>query len=375
MTRDFRLLLLATAGAFATYAPMLAVVPLWSAAGGSSEFGAGATTGSAMAATVAVQLCMGLLLPRFGARRLLAAGSLLLGLPTAAYPLSAALPWVLAVSAVRGVGFGLVAVAGSALAADLAPPGRRASAIGWYGAAAGLPHVLCLPLGLWCAQRFGFPAVFLVAAASAVLAAPLAAAIAERPRGGTGPAGGTARVPGTPLLLMLLVAGALGGVTSFLALVLPAPGAAPAVLLALSTAMVLGRLAAGAVADRIGDGRLLAPAVALAALGTGGIATGSVVPATVAGVLLGAGFGALQNETLVVLFARAGRAGRGRASTAWNMAYDAGTGAGALVVGALSRLLGLGGSLALAAVLVAAATPLAWAESRRTGPLPVTPPW
>ncbi|WP_377270131.1 MFS transporter [Peterkaempfera sp. SMS 1(5)a] len=375
MTRDFRLLLLAALGAFATWAPMPALVPLWSATGGSSAFGAGATTGAAMAATVAVQLCMGRLMPRFGARRLLAVGSLLLGLPTAAYPLSAALPWVLAVSAVRGTGFGLAVVAGSVLAAELAQPGRQASAIGWYGAAAGLPQVLCLPLGLWCAQRFGFTAVFLGAAVPAVLAAPLAAAITERPREAPGPAAAAPRMPFAPLLLMLVVAGALGGVTSFLALVLTAPGAAPAVLLTLSAAMVLGRLAAGAVADRIGDGRLLAPAVALAALGTGGIATGALGPALPAAVLLGVGFGALQNETLVSLFATVGQVGRDRAGIAWNMAVDAGTGAGALAVGAASRLLGLGGSMALVAVLVAAAAPLAWAESRRTGPLPVTPPW
>ncbi|MEU4117482.1 MFS transporter [Kitasatospora sp. NPDC028055] len=403
--RDLPLLLAATFAVFSDYAPLLSVVPLWSATGGSSGVGAGAATGVTMGAGILVQLCMGRLVRVLGLRRLLITGSLLLSLPTAAYLLSPALGWVLAVSAVRGAGFGMAAVAGSALAAELAPPGRRASVVGWYGAAAGLPQVICLPLGVWCAQTFGFPAVFLGATVLGGLAVPLAWALvvpsAAPARGPavepaavealveasageasvveasvlppTAPphpsAGGFAPLVGL-LALLAASAAAVGGVTSFVAFALPAPGAAAVVLFALSAAMILGRLAAGGLADRIGEGRTLVPAVIAAALGTGGIAAAvlltaaATVPAALAAVLCGAGFGALQNETLVLVFARTGPARRGMASTAWNMAYDVGTGAGSLLVGVASRLVGVGGAFLLSAAVVAAVLPGAWARPK-----------
>ncbi|MFD7448410.1 MFS transporter [Kitasatospora sp. NPDC059827] len=390
--RNLPLLLAATFAVFSDYAPLLSVVPLWSATGGSSGVGAGAATGVTMGAGILVQLCMGRLVPALGLRRLLMTGSLLLSLPTAAYLLSPALGWVLAVSAVRGAGFGMAAVAGSALAAELAPPGRRAAVVGWYGAAAGLPQVVCLPLGVWCAQTFGFPVVFLGATVLGGLAVPLAWALvvpaavpAAVPADGPAavepavlaptapphpPAGGFAPLVGL-LALLAASAAAVGGVTSFVAFALPAPGAAAVVLFALSAAMILGRLAAGGLADRFGEGRTLVPAVIAAALGTGGIAAAvlltaaATVPAALAAAVCGAGFGALQNETLVLVFARTGPARRGMASTAWNMAYDVGTGAGSLLVGVASRLVGVGGAFLLSAVAVAAVLPAAWARPGR----------
>ena len=178
--RDFLLLIVATLGTFSNYAPLLSVVSLWSAEGGRGHGGVGAATGVTMATTVGIQLVMGRLLRRYGLRRILAAGALLLGLPTFAYPVSSGLEWVLAVSAVRGVGFGMVAVAGSALVAELVPPGQRGRAVGRYGIAVGLPQVVCLPAGVWCAQQFGFTAVFVVTGAASVLAAPLAGLMSGR---------------------------------------------------------------------------------------------------------------------------------------------------------------------------------------------------
>src|SRR5690606_34509228 len=182
--RDFLLLLAATLGMFANHAPMLSVVPLWAAEGGSAHSGVGTTTAVTMATTVAIQLCMGRLLRRFGPYRLLVVGALLLGVPTFGYPLSTDLGWVLSVSAVRGLGFGIVTVAGSALVADLTTPAQRGRAVGWHGIAVGLPQVVLLPLGVWFAESFGFTAVFLAAGASSALVPLLVAGMRRRRAGG-----------------------------------------------------------------------------------------------------------------------------------------------------------------------------------------------
>ncbi|MER5886685.1 MFS transporter [Streptomyces sp. NPDC001941] len=377
--RDFLLLLAATLGTFSNYAPLLSVAPLWSAEGGTGNTGVGAATGVTMATTVGVQLFMRRLLARFTLRRILVLGALLLGLPTFAYPVSAGLGWVLAISAVRGVGFGMVAVAGSALVAELVAPGSRGRAVGWYGIAVGLPQVVCLPLGVWAAGHLGFTAVFVAAGALSVLAAPLAAAITVRgdgaaPRGPRVAPADAGRSGATglsgPFTLLVVAACALGGVTSFLPLALTRPSAAPLALFLLSAAVIAGRWGAGVVNDRIGLGRLLVPGVLACAVGMGGFGAAAVpeggapVLAAVAAVVYGAGFGALQNDTLLVMFRRARPGGHGKASTLWNMAYDGGTGIGSLAVGLFSPLLGVGGSFTAAAVLVLLVTHLAVRDAR-----------
>ena len=95
---------------------------------------------------------------------MLVAGLLLLGLPGPAYLVSSDLGWVLALSAVRGVGFGVLTVIGSAVVADLVPASRRGAAIGVYGLSVAVPNLLLLPGSVPVVDRWGFGPVFWVAA-------------------------------------------------------------------------------------------------------------------------------------------------------------------------------------------------------------------
>ncbi|MFE7118922.1 hypothetical protein ACFU99_26240 [Streptomyces sp. NPDC057654] len=171
-------------------------------------------------------------------------------------------------------------------------------------------------------------------------------------------------------LRQVLMAGALGGVTTFLPLALSDSSAAPVALFLLSGAIVVGRWAAGVFSDRRGTGKLLVPSVLGCVLGMGGLGLATAgsgdasVLAAVAASVYGLGFGALQNDTLVIMFRRAGPRGHGAASTAWNMAYDAGTGIGAVAVGLTSHALGVDGSFSAAAVLILLAAPLALRDTR-----------
>ncbi|WP_051839040.1 MFS transporter [Streptomyces sp. NRRL F-5126] len=381
----FRLLLLSTLGAFANYAPLLPVVPVWAAHGGASSAGLGATTGVTMATTVGAQFAMRRLIPRFGLRRLAAAGSLLMGLPTFGYVVSDALAPVLAVSAVRGVGFGMVTVAGSALTAVLVPAERRGRAVGLYGAAIGVPQLVGLPLGLWAAEHLGFTAVFVVAALLSVAAAPLAWAIREPDASASATATASAdstaarpvppHMPGAgrelvrPTALMVAAAIALGVLSAFLALT---PGVSSATvsgaLFLLPAGITAGRWAAGHWSDRHGAGGLQLPSAAASALGLGALAA-SAAGGSAAGVLAGAalyglGFGALQNDTLSVMFLHTDAH---RAGTVWNVAYDGGTGIGSFGGGMVSHATGVPGAFATAAAVLAATTAAAVRRRRAAG--------
>src|SRR5690625_600336 len=102
-SRDFVLVMLATATALCNFAPLMSVVPLWAAAGGGSGAGVGATTGAMMATTAATQLAMGPVLKRFTLRQIFVAGALTMSLPSTLYLLSDHLRLVLAVLACPGL--------------------------------------------------------------------------------------------------------------------------------------------------------------------------------------------------------------------------------------------------------------------------------
>ncbi|MEG3615257.1 MFS transporter [Isoptericola haloaureus] len=382
MRRDFLLLLWGTAAAFAGFAPLLSVVPLWAADGGAGSGGVGATTGVLMGTTVAVQLAMPRLLRVLTLRRASVVGALLLGAPTFAYLLSSDVAWVLAVSAVRGVGFGMFVVAGSALVAELVPPERRGRSLGAYGVAIGVPQALLLPIGVWAAEQLGFAVVFVATGGVGVLGAVVLLGIRESGRTADtddAPAP-VAADPPEPVryrtlagsgVLLLVASVAFGGATSFVPLAFSA-GTASAVLLAVSVTMTVGRWWAGVRADSEGVGGLLPLAIGACAVGTLGIALAAgaldgglaLVAASAAGLLYGLGFGALQNDTLVLMFRDAGPGGTGTASAAWNIAYDGGTGAGSLGVGFVAQGVGVSAGLGVAALPLLAVLPHAVRRAR-----------
>ncbi|CAA9397982.1 MAG: hypothetical protein AVDCRST_MAG66-1303, partial [uncultured Pseudonocardia sp.] len=172
-----------------------------------------------------------------------------------------------------------------------------------------------------------------------------------------------------PVAAMLVCSIAQGGLITFLPLAVPGAALLVAAALFVSAAgMLAGRAVAGRLVDRHGlGGRLLLPGVLLVALGTGleVVALGGVAPLVVVGAaIVGIGFGLVQNDALTTLFAAAGSERYGAASAAWNIAYDAGTGVGAVGLGAVADPLGFRAAFGLTALLLVGAAPLARARRR-----------
>lgn len=82
--------------------------------------------------------------------------------------------------------------------------------------------------------------------------------------------------------------------------------------------------------------------------------------------LFGTGFGILQNATLALMIDRMPTTGLGTASALWNLAYDAGYGAGPAVFGLFVSRTGFPAAFALTGALVLAALPAAWRERSAT---------
>ena len=336
-TRAFVALLVVTFLAFVNYAALLSVVPLWSAGGGAAGVAVGSTTGLMMAATVATQLAVPWLFEIFTLRTMVIVGALLLGGPTPLYIISDSLAPIIVITVVRGIGFALVVTAGATFVADLAPTGKLASAVSHYGVAAALPNLGALAGGVWIAKTWGFAVVFWGAAGACVAAAAWASLLPGRHRGTFRfAATNDIRDIGVPIALFLLTAGSFGAATTFLPVAVPDTGTVSWALFAAAVGLVAARLAAGAFADRSGAGRLLPVSVLCCAAGSGLVA---VSLSTISGLLvvgaalLGAGFGACQNDSFVLTLERLGSGRSGTASTIWNIAYDGGLGLGAVVFG------------------------------------------
>ncbi|GIL31672.1 MFS transporter [Actinocatenispora comari] len=374
--RGFPALLVATVGAFANYAVLLPVVTAWAAHGGASPAGAGVTTSVFMLTTVLTQALVPLLGRRVGFHATFALGVAIMVPPTIGYALTDALPPLIAVSALRGIGFGLLSVSGSALVAELAPPERRGRASGAYGLAVALPNVALVPVAVAGVDLVGYPSLFV-----AITVVPLAAAaaiLAIRRTPATHPPADTGRPPLAaivgPVAVMLPIAVAATGIITFAPLSVPAASAA--VLAVFGAAALAGRWGAGQLADRAPGTRavrailpvaVLGAGAGLALVGLGGhLGTGpGVAVALLGALLLGVGFGAAQNQTLVLLFERAGAGRHGTASAVWNMSLDAGTGVGGILLGTLATHAGFALAFALtAAALLATCLPLAHHTSR-----------
>lgn len=371
LTRDLAAMLLATTGAFAGFFLLLSVVPLYAVEGGAASSGAGAVTGALMLSTVATQLAVPWLLGRLGYRITLALGLLFLGLPTLALVWASGLPEILLVTLLRGVGFGILTVVGGALIAELVPPERRGLGIGLYGLAVGAPNVLALPLGVWLAGNVGFGPVFVAGTAAPLLGLPalLVLSVPPPPANGEGLGVLAGLLDGRlarPLFVLCGVTLAAGVVVTFLPLA-AGGGAASAALLAQGGATMITRWLGGVLGDRYGARHLLAPGVLAAGAGVVAPVWAENTALLISGMLLfGAGLGVLQNATLVLMFERAGPQGYGSASALWNVAFDAGTGLGAVVFGVVVQYAGFGPAFTLTAALVLSTLVLVRLD-RRTG--------
>ena len=365
-----------SAVSFAGFGMLFATVPLWAVRAGADAAGAGAINGVLMLATVLTQTMIPWSLRRLGWAATLTIGLLALGLPSFLFLVSADLWWLMALSAVRGLGFGVLTVCGSAAIAELAPPLMRGRAVGAYGFAISAPQILTMTGAPWLAEQAGFTVVFVLGAlpvlgvpGALVLARCLTGQETRRDAGESAPADDSARaehrsrsalvaVLVLPVLVLLLATSAGGALLTFLPQMLTDATLALIALFVLLTVATVSRWWLGSLVDSRGSGGLTWPLLSAAAgglvlIGTAlpGAGAGAIARVLVGAALVGLAYGGLQSLTLVHAFERAGPSNSRLASTAWNIGFDGGTGLGSAVVGAVAT----GFSYPVALLVVAAA--------------------
>lgn len=373
------LFLLSSIAAFANFYLLLAVVPLYAGTDNANTIAAGVATGSMMAATVLTELATPWLLAKLGYRYSMAAGIALLGIPALLLPISPDIVTIVLVSLLRGTGLAILVVAGTSLAADLAPEGRRGEGLGLYGLAVSVPSIIGLPAGVWLAEHLGYTPVFLIAAATAGIALlfmpalPNHRSVYERTSNilSAMRRGMIAR----PVLVFASTTMAAGVIVTFLPLALgdDAQNLATIALLIQSGTTSLARWLAGRIGDSFGSHRLILPAVVAAATGALCLTVLDMQWLVVIGItIFGVGFGIAQNATLSVMFERVPKSEFGQISALWNLAFDAGLGIGAVGFGFLATWMSYGWSFAIVAAVIFIACLLAIRDQRSVGREPST---
>ncbi len=352
------LFLLAALSTTTSFYLLLTVVPLYAVAhSGAQAAGAGLATAVLMLTTVIAELAAPRVIDRIGRRATLAISLLLLGPPALILPLSAHPVSVLGVCGLRGLGFGLAVVIGSAWMADLVPAARRGEGLGVYGAAVGVPAIVALPFGVWLVDQVGFGPVFVAGAVTALVGLlPLLGLPSGHPSGGparlTVLRGLRTGALVRPAVVFAATATAAGILVTFLPLAgTPSTVVAPALLVQAATA-TFSRWWAGRY-DRHGAGRLLVAGAVISAIGMLGFVLVDRPVAVLAGAaVFGLGFGVAQNASISLMFRSVPSTDYDTASAVWNIAYDAGMGLGAAAFGLLVGVVGFPAGFALAAVLI-----------------------
>lgn len=368
--------MVAVAAAFGAWSLLLPVVPTQVLEDGGSAALAGASTGVFMAATVATQIFTPWMLRKFGYRSVMAVSAFMLGVPALGHLLGTDAWAVLLFSALRGTGFGALTVAESALMAELVPLKYLGKATGTLGVFVGASQMVFLPIGLMMSSSLGYGATYATAAVIGVIAVGMVFRIpdiyAQPDTDADGSVSSESAKPRVSIWKLVLVPAlglsaismSYGVVSSFLPATVtdidPVTGAAlgGVMLSIVGGGAMISRYFAGIIADRIGEpGRLYIPgqltSFAGMALMSATIVGGwSVWWLVVAAAFFGAGFGVVQQEALLSMFARLPRSRSSEASALWNIAYDGGTGLGSMVFAGVVAGAGYAGGYAAGAAVI-----------------------
>jgi MFS family permease len=299
-------------------------------------------------AAVLCQVGMGSLLDRFGRRRFMLAAAGAVTLVSIAFALSRSLGWhFYALRFVQGIAFAVFLTSNLALIADLAPPSRRAEAVGIFGVS-GLVTIAVAPaIGEVVVRARGFHALFAgsIVVGLAGLAVCLATVVPEAPAvEAPGRLGAAFWSTFTPILVTALQFGLANSIVFvFLPPFAPEAGVGRiGPFYVIYTAAAVGvRFFGGWLADRFGRWQVILPS--LVGL-TSGVLLFSVLHSTwlllLIGLINGASHGFLYPATSALAVDMAPVGARGRALAAYNMAALGGGAIGAIGFGWLAQWLG-----------------------------------
>jgi MFS family permease len=267
-------------------------------------------------------------------------GSLLVAVSGFLYLLPLGIGGLIVARLVLGAGEGTVFTAGSAWIVDLAPPERRGRVIGLYGLAVWGALSIGPLIGEVLLQVSGYTLVWLFAGAVPLLGAAIAARLPDPYRPDDHVVHEKqpliAREAVSPGAALALASVGYAAVAAFVVLHLDDRGVGHGATAfgAFATMVVLTRLVAGDLPDRIGPARVAIAAALVEAIGLATIGLAQSLAVAIAGSLaMGAAFSLLYPSLSLIVVGRVPENRRGAALGTFTAFFDAGVGLGAPLAG------------------------------------------
>lgn len=353
-------------GLFTGYVGLTAVIPVLPSFVTQRYGATGFAVGLAVMATALTALLVrpvaGHFADRYGHRRVMQVGALIVAVGGLLYFLPLSLPALVGVRLLLGVGEAALFTAGAVWTVSLAPHNRRGQLIGLYGVSmwGGISVGTFLGAAL---LGFGFDAVWGFSVAAALIGLALitsvpAPATTGQPAGGSGLLLRPALLPGTALAL---AAAGYAGLAAFVVLHLQARGISSgvAVLSGFSAVYAGTRLFIGHLPDRYGPRRVAIWCGVGEAAGLLIIAVAPNLPlAVLGGVVMGVGFSLLHPSLALMVMNLTDRSKQGAALGAYTSFWDLGLAVWGPLIGLVATGFGypavfvVGAGCAAAAVVV-----------------------
>jgi MFS family permease len=331
---------------FLTFASFF-LLPLHVRALGGSERTVGFVMGTNGIAGLVSVFLLGPVLDRVDRVRFLRAGLAIMLVATLGYLFVDRIGWFLfALRIVQGVAFAAGFNAASTLAAELAPPARRAAALGLFGVSTLGTHALAPTIGEVLLRLGGFHLLFMVAATYSAIGLVLTIGL---PPSRVHAEAATSRISVTSGLVgtigVVALAGiAFGTVVTFMPTFVQYDaqlGTVSTFFLSYTAAAIATRFGASGLGDTFGHRRVIVPALGVLAISIASLAAVHSVPMLAAvGVVFGTAQGIVYPTLNAFAIEHAPPGQLGRLQTLFNGSFNLGVTTGSFALGGVADTYG-----------------------------------
>lgn len=327
-----------------------AILPVYVVSLGRSEFQAGLVTGMLAFTALLLRPFVGWLVDAWRRRPMVLIGTGCYTVANLMYALFGSLPLLLISRVIHGFGLSNYSTASSAFMADIAPPLRRAEAMGLYAVAMDIGLLGAPALAFFLVRYTGLQQIFFLTAALACVAFFISVPVREHRAPRVGPAPpwqlktGIVATPALPAAWMAFCMGmGVGPVIAFIAIFARQRGVDNPGLFftAQAIALILSRTFSSRLSDRRGRIFVIVPGLFCMAVGLLLLPfTHTLLHLMLSAAFIGIGFGTSQPATMALTIDLVSRDNRGMAVSTYFLGFDSGISMGSFAMGAVATQYG-----------------------------------
>jgi MFS family permease len=339
-----------------------AILPVYVVARGRSELQAGIVAGMLAFTALLMRPFVGWLADAWRRRPMVLIGTGCYAAANLIYAVVRSLPLLMAGRVLHGFGLSNYSTASSAFLADIAPPRRRAEAMGYYSIMMDIGLLGGPALGFFLVEYIGLQHIFFLTAALACIAFIISVPVREHraPRSGPMPQWrlktGIVSKPALPAAWVAFCMGmGVGPIIAFMAIFAQKKGIAnPGLFFTVQAiALMLSRTFSGRLSDRHGRIFVIVPGLFSMAIGLLLLPIAhTLLHLMLSAVFLGIGFGSSQPATMALTVDLVSPDERGMAVSTYFLGFDSGISIGSFVLGAIISAFGFKVMWVMAAICV-----------------------